>query len=72
MTTFEAWASQVGQIGNGVRHPAPTPTGLVEPRSIMGHGTALLLMEANGGFGSTAVYPVCDRSSKPAPRREIR
>ena len=37
MTAFEASASQVGQIGNGVRHPAPTFIGLVEPRSGVGH-----------------------------------
>ena len=36
MTAFEAWASAVGQIGNGVRHPAPTFIGLVEPRSGLG------------------------------------
>ena len=37
MTAFEAWASQVGQIGNGARDPSPTFTGLVAPRSGMGH-----------------------------------
>ena len=37
MTAFEAWASQAGQIGNGARDPSPTFTGLVAPRSGMGH-----------------------------------
>src|SRR3974377_925771 len=37
MTAFEVWASQVRQIGNGVRHPPPTfIIGLVEPRSGVG------------------------------------
>ena|SRR6516225_5106000 len=48
MTAFEAWASQVGQIGNGARDPSPTFTGLVAPRSGMGHRPALRLTEASG------------------------
>jgi hypothetical protein len=40
MAAFEAWASQVGQIGNGVHHRddlyATIFTGFVEPRSGVG------------------------------------
>ena|SRR6516165_686721 len=47
MAAFEAWASQVGQIGNGVHHRddlyATIFTGFVEPRSGVGHEDAFPL-----------------------------
>ena len=64
MTAFEAWASHVGQIGNGARDPAPTVTGLVEPRSGMGHHRPL-----GGRFRSAETLTDSGRSSDERNRR---